>query len=337
MIYLHKTIATTCLLLFASATIIATAQTGQTVHTIKQGETLSALALKYGTTVGNIMRVNGMNAKSQLTIGQAVKIPTSTKTTTTTTIEEPKKQIVTPVIKTIVLKPETSITITDITYVVLKGQSLYTIAKKFNTTDAQLKTWNNLPDNKINTGQLLIVGKEPIEKSTIPVITKPEVIKPITDKPAVAIIPVPETQELTVLSAGSAKVTKPETNPQPTVKEVIKPEQAPIPASNKYVVTEGYFASYFSRKEKSANTTTGNAAVFKTTSGWSDKKYYVLINDITQGSIVRLTANNKSICAKVLGPLPDIKEDNGLLLRLSNAAAAMLGIEDMKFDVVVNY
>ena len=336
MAYLHKTIATTCLYLFASATLIATAQSNDNVHTIKQGETLSAVAVKYATTVGNIMRLNGMNTKSQLKIGQVIKIPVSTKPTITSIIEEPKKQVITPVLTHTVLKPETRIIITDITYVVLKGQSLYGIAKRFNATETQLKNWNNLKNNKIKIGQLLIVGKEPIEKSTIPVITKPEIVKPITDKPAVAIIAIPETVELTVLSAGSAKVTKPESTPLPTAKEVIKPEQAQIPPSNKYVTTEGYFARYFNSKEKLANTT-GNAAVFKTTSGWSDKKYYVLINDINQGSIVRLTVNNKSICAKVLGPLPDIKEDNGLLLRLSNSAAAMLGIEDMKFDVEVTY
>ena len=46
MAYLHKTIATTCLYLFASATLIATAQSNDNVHTIKQGETLSAVAVK---------------------------------------------------------------------------------------------------------------------------------------------------------------------------------------------------------------------------------------------------------------------------------------------------
>ena len=336
MSYLHKTIANICLIVSITVSIVATAQTSNIVHTIKKGETLSALAKKYATTVGNIMRLNGMNAKSQLTIGQTIKIPTGTKTATNTSIEVPKKQVIPHLVPTI-LKPETSVTITDITYVVVKGQSLYGIAKKFNTTEAQIKTWNNLPDNKIKIGQLLIVGKEPIEKSTIPVITKPEVIKTIVDKPTANIKPVQPTEELTVLSAGSAKITKPEITTLPTAKEIVKPEPLLVPTSIKYMETEGYFAGYFNGKEKTSNTITGSAAVFKTTSGWTDKKYYVLINDINQGSIVRLTVNNKSICAKVLGPLPTIKEDNGLLLRLSNSAAAMLGIEDMKFDVAVSY
>jgi len=43
------------------------------------------------------------------------------------------------------------------------------------------------------------------------------------------------------------------------------------------------------------------------------------------------------VYAKVLGPLPDVKEDYGLLLRISNAAATVLGVPDSKFSVKINY
>jgi LysM repeat protein len=278
------------------------------------------------------MRLNGMNSKSQLQIGQGVKIPTNAKTTTVI-VEVPKPEPA--------KQPEISATITDVTYQVLKGQSLYGIAKQFKTTEAQIITWNNLPNNKIKAGQTLVVGKETIEKSTIPVTPKPQVAKPVEDKP---IVTPPKTEqptkndELTTLNAGSAKVTPVETKPTITpTKEVIKIQPAQIPYSTKYVESEGFFAGYFNHKDKNLTTAAGDAATFKTTSGWTDKKYYVLMNDVNQGDIVRLTANNKTICAKVLGPLPDIKEDNGLLIRLSNAAAAQLGVEDAKFSVTINY
>ncbi len=328
------------IILFSSFLLLiigtALSQSDVVLHTIKQGETLSALALKYSTSVGDIMRLNGMNSKSQLKIGEAIKIPS--KAAAAAVIEVPKKEIVKPL--PVIKQPETSVTITDVTYTVLKGESLYGIAKKYKTTEAQLKTWNNLKDDKIKIGQIIVIGKEPYEKSTIPVTPKLETAKPIEDKPVA--VTKPSTQptrdaELTTLNSGSAKVTKPENTPIVPVKEVAKNDPAPISTNIKYVTNEGYFASYFNRKEKSNNTITGDAAIFKTTSGWTDKKYYVLLNDVTQGTIVRLTANNKSVCAKVLGPLPDIKEDAGLLLRVSNAAAAVLGIEDTKFGIVVNY
>jgi len=77
--------------------------------------------------------------------------------------------------------------------------------------------------------------------------------------------------------------------------------------------------------------------IFKSSSGWNDKKYYILVNDINQGTIVRITANHKSICAKVVGPLPNIKEDTGLFARINTAAADALGIQDTGFGVVINY
>lgn len=334
--YSYKFNLTTCIIVATFFATIVSAQNQPTIHTIKQGETLSALAKKYGTTVGDIMRLNGMNSNSKLQIGQAVKIPSS-GTTPATIVEAPKPQPI------VAKQPEISTTVTDVTYKVLKGQSLYGIAKQFKTTEKQIIAWNNLPNDKIKAGQTIIVGKEVIEKSTIPVTPKPQIAKPIEDKPVTAPVAqqINKNEELTVLNAGSAKVTPPvETKPTPAptpVKEVIKTEPVVILASAKYVESEGFFANYFNHKDKNLTTAAGDAAIFKTTSGWTDKKYYVLMNDINQGDIVRLTANNKTICAKVLGPLPDIKEDNGLLLRVSNAAAAVLGIEDAKFNVTVNY
>jgi hypothetical protein len=64
----------------------------------------------------------------------------------------------------------------------------------------------------------------------------------------------------------------------------------------------------------------------------------VLINEIVPGTIVRITSTNKkSICAKVLGPLPETKGAAGLVIRMSNAAAAALGVEDQRFIVSITY
>jgi len=99
---------------------------------------------------------------------------------------------------------------------------------------------------------------------------------------------------------------------------------------------EEIYASQTSQKKE--NTKNGEAATFKSTSGWQDRKYYVLINDITPGTIVKISSSdNKALYAKVLGSMPEMKENNGLLLRISNAAASYLGIIDPKFPVQVSY
>jgi hypothetical protein len=48
-------------------------------------------------------------------------------------------------------------------------------------------------------------------------------------------------------------------------------------------------------------------------------------------------ANGKTIYAKVLDAIPDIKQNSGLLIRISNSAADELGVSDIKFDCTINY
>jgi hypothetical protein len=99
----------------------------------------------------------------------------------------------------------------------------------------------------------------------------------------------------------------------------------------------GAFKSEFIDGGKSA---TGQSGIFKSTSGWQDGKYYALMNNVAVGTIIRVSdaSTGKSVYAKVLGQLPDMKESAGLTVRLSNAAATELGEGDAtRFNVGVNY
>ena len=103
-------------------------------------------------------------------------------------------------------------------------------------------------------------------------------------------------------------------------------------------VEEGYFANIFSNQKKatSIQTLEGTASIFKSISGWQDKKFYILTNEIPVGTIVRITtADLKSICAKVINALPDVS--SSIQYRLSDAAAAILGITNKTFQISVTY
>jgi LysM repeat protein len=161
-------------------------------------------------------------------------------------------------------------------------------------------------------------------------------------------------------------VKQPETGATPPVKETAKetpakqdgPKEAPLKETRakteepgksetfSYSNTgslgsvEGVFANVFTTdaSQKSLSNKSGEAATFKSTSGWQDKKYYVLMNEVAPGTIVKIASTeNKVVYAKVLGSMPDMKENNGLLLRISNAAASYLGIIDPKFPVQISY
>jgi LysM repeat protein len=126
---------------------------------------------------------------------------------------------------------------------------------------------------------------------------------------------------------------------EPTVAET-KPA---APATNPTSATNtnssggsGYFQSQYDGNGKNLSAISG---IFKSTSGWSDGKYYALMNNVTVGTIVKVSfpQTNKSIYAKVLGELPDMKESSGLSLRISDAAARELGAVANKFSVDVMY
>ncbi len=111
---------------------------------------------------------------------------------------------------------------------------------------------------------------------------------------------------------------------------------APVPSG---IPDEGFFAPEFAAEgsEGQRAENAGEAGTFKSVSGWQNKKYYVLMNNVEPGTIVKISAADKTVYAKVLGSLPEVKDDKNLLLRLSNAAASYLGKVDPKFQVRVQY
>jgi hypothetical protein len=125
-------------------------------------------------------------------------------------------------------------------------------------------------------------------------------------------------------------ITKTVITEEPVVKEI---KQQPTIIKNSSQGND-FFEKQF---VPSQNSVEGLSGTFKTIAGWQDKKYYVLLSNVQSGSIVKISANNKIVYAKVLGPLPNIKEDNNLALRVSNATAAALGATENQFNAKVEF
>lgn len=100
--------------------------TNVTTYTVKSGDTLYSIAKKYNTTVNAITTLNNL-ISSTLSIGQTLKIPTSTQN------------------------------VTEQTYTVKSGDTLYSIARKYNTTVSDLINRNNLKTSNLSIGQKLII------------------------------------------------------------------------------------------------------------------------------------------------------------------------------------
>ena len=98
----------------------------EVTYVVKKGDSLYKIAQNYNTTVSKLKELNNLSSNI-LSIGQILKIPTSNKTNSSNYI----------------------------TYKVVSGDSLYSIAKKYNTTVNKLKELNNLTSNLLSIGQIL--------------------------------------------------------------------------------------------------------------------------------------------------------------------------------------
>jgi LysM repeat protein len=304
----------------------ASAQNNFISHTLKAGETLSLLAKEYNTNVGDIMRLNNMHADSKLVYGSAIKIPSTQKIKTEARQTPPAKQINVAVDKNAVR------------HTVVKGETLYSISKQFNVTTEQLKAWNNLTDNSVKLGSDLIVGANNSSTQTNTAAqTKRQRVE--TSQPAETnniIQPEQKTETVTVSNVVEEKSVD---NADVKTKNEIPDNQTSYNTANK-VLPEGggYFENQFTGKIKRKKHISGVSKTFKTSSGWNDAKYYILADDINPGTIVKLTADNgKSVYAKVLWNMGDLKENNGIDFRISNATAAALNENAASFNLTVYY
>ena len=95
-----------------------------------------SIASANNVSVTDLMKYNNLTSSS-LSLGQVLKIPST----------------------------EIPITPTDNTYTVISGDSLWSIAKKFNISVTELRNLNNLKNDLLSIGQVILI---PVKTPTIP-------------------------------------------------------------------------------------------------------------------------------------------------------------------------
>jgi hypothetical protein len=205
-----------------------------------------------------------------------------------------------------------------------------------NVSLENLKTWNGLSNGNVKKDSKLIIGF--LISKGMPSVSIAE--KSTKEKPEVKteerlVVKEEEKPVVTVIDSATIKPVKKEEEKQPV--PVMKEEVKMVSSG------EGYFKSAFEQQVKlhpANKIETVTAGIFKTTSGWEDAKYYLLMDGVQPGTIVKIInpGNNKAVFAKVLGEMSGIRQNEGLNIRISNAAASALQIkEEDKFIVKVNY
>ncbi len=219
---------------------------------------------------------------------------------------------------------------------VAEKEWMYRISTNHNKVPvANLEKWNSITNNELKPGMEVIVGYLKVKKGQSALASKGTSKISIAAKPTVNEIPKKDVVTRDPLPQVKDVATEVDKTQVPTHQETKQITNTSTPTN-----TGSYKGGYFRSMYKDAgNNSTGNAGVFRSTSGWNDGKYYALMNNVPVGTIVKVTfpSTNKTVYAKVLGQLPEMKESNGLSLRISDAAASELGVAINKFYVDVKY
>ncbi|MDA3731330.1 LysM peptidoglycan-binding domain-containing protein [Niameybacter massiliensis] len=124
-------------------------------YIVQSGDTLSAIALQYNTTVAELVALNNISNPNFIYVGESLTIPSSdtsptssTNTTSSTTTSS-------------------NTNTTSPTYIVQSGDTLSAIALQYNTTVAELVDLNNISNpNFIYVGETLILPQITSQTST---------------------------------------------------------------------------------------------------------------------------------------------------------------------------
>lgn len=125
-------------------------------HTVGAGDSLSAIAARYGVTGQELMRYNKMNS-TVVKLGQVLKIPADKKTIVAPVATTQVAPTTLPVAKPVAAKSATAKPATSHPrhHKVIAGDTLSGIASRYGVSVAQLLRHNNMKNSTVRIGQTL--------------------------------------------------------------------------------------------------------------------------------------------------------------------------------------
>jgi len=279
------------------------------LHKVKKGETVYKIAKMYKMTVPQIQALNPQMSviKPGMTIHVVRNMPVGGNRTTTVNVP----------------------TQNTVDHVIVKGETLYSIAKKYHTTVDIIRKWNNLGDAGLSLGQTIKVpvvnplgdmnsGNPSIGKVEPDKVFEKTPSKPIEDKPKIEIKPEDRKETAVVAPAKSAMIKVEDKGrdqggmPEKLVKQNVETGLKENEKKGVLVLASDQFVE-----------------------PGSEDRAWVLFNDAQENEVVAVvnTKNNNLVWCVVKG-----KNKNGsAAVGVSKFVADKLGIFDEKTVVRVKY
>lgn len=291
------------------------------MHTVKAKENYYSIGRMYNISPREIAPFNNLALEKGLSLNQVVRIPLTDVNFLQAGNAAADESLI------------------PVYHIVKDKEGLYRIGVNYNKVSADMiKHWNNLKADAVANGTHLIVGYLKVKSSLSPLAAMAKT------KPAdlAGVQPVAKNEPVETPAVKEPVTVPVKKDPPPAV--VVKPvepvAQPVATVTSGKTFNGGSFKPNFDKQAKpNATNESGSGAVFKSNSGWQDGKYYCLHNSAAPGTIIKVTATStgKTIYAKVLDVIPDIKQNTGLIIRISNSAAQELGIGETKFECTLSY
>ena len=291
------------------------------VYQVGAKETLYSISRRYGTTILAILEQNP-TADAGLEVGQILKVPYA------------------PRVKN---QPATQ-TADGLLHKVGTRETLFSIARQYNVSVDDIKTWNNLKDNSLSLGQDIIIKRkppaDPVVTTTTPSAAKTHAVAPketlfsisrqygmtiqqLKDWNGIEGNELKVGQVLTVAvpaSSATANLTA-TTLTTTTVNPVLQTD-------NTVKISESVSGSDEVKESGLAQLIEGSE---------SNRKYLAQHQTIKPGTILKIRnlTTNQEVFVRVTGPIPIA--DAGTLIRISKSAYDRLGAVEPKFPAEITY
>lgn len=283
-------------------------------HVVKKGENFYSLSRAYGLSPKEIAAANKVNMDQGLQLGRKLHIPLTAANFSQKADASGK----------------------PVYHKVAEKETLYRVSVNYNKVPLDnIRQWNSFSGDGLKRDSYIIVGYVKAGAGAAEAAPRPEKVK---EKAT----PAPEPVVLSTPPPPPAKET-PKKEPEPTPAEEtsapVAAAPAPAPVKSAPVSSSTDFEQLYEQQTNGGKKTTsekGPGTWFKSN---AVGKYYALHNTAPRGTIIKVTnpLNGKSVYAKVLDVIPQMKANAGLIIKLSDSAMQALGSNETKFYCELSY
>ena len=269
------------------------------IHKVKSGQTLYALARRYGTSVKKINEANPA-LQQGLKVGQTLKVPFEK------TIVVPKK--VAQAAKT---------------HSVARGETLYAISRKYGVSVDDLKRMNRLNSNALALGQKLIVEEAKVVEEVLST-TQPDpepVKEEVTEQATQAIEETEKPAEVTLnTEINETDTTKSEAIAVSTTAVQNAPETVSYNGTPFKEVKEEGVAELIVEDEPA-------------------NKFLALHKTAKVGTVIKIRnlKNDLAVYVRVVGNIPETADNDNILIKINKRAHDQLKAFDPRLRVELTY